>query len=104
MRIGRVPDWDDDSITDEEYVKYLFYKQARGHCERCGTELDFDRRGPEYYGLEGCWEIHHRIGKRRLQKTFGSTLNPHLPIYLHVLCENCHKITKQDPDTLIEYC
>jgi hypothetical protein len=103
MRIGRVPEWDDEAITDPEYVERLFYEKAGGRCERCGIELDFDKRGPRHYGEEGCWEIHHRIGRKRLQRTFEGTINPHLPLYVHILCEDCHNITRSNPDSLIEY-
>ena len=55
MRIGRVPEWDDEAITDPEDVEWLFYEKAGGRCERCRIELDFDKRGPRHYGEEGCW-------------------------------------------------
>jgi len=103
MRIGRVPEWDDNEITETEYVEWLFYEKAGGRCERCHKELDFDKRGPRHYGEEGCWEIHHRIGRKRLQRTFKGTINPHWPLYVEVLCEEHHNRTREDPDTLSEY-
>ena len=98
MWLGPIPQsWDDKTITDKRYRKALFDK-AYGECQRCGEPLVFERSGSRFRGKKGCWEIHHHPERKAMQKTFRGIINPHIPLFVRVLCIECHDETRSNPD------
>ena len=82
-------------MTEEEMAWFRF-NYAKGKCEWCGAALDWDRRGRQYAGEEGCWELHHHPHKSRLDEAFGGEeirdeIYPDIPLNFRVLCWDCHK-------------
>lgn len=58
------------------------WKNANGHCERCGKLLVRTNRGRNS-GQRGCWKAHH---KNRSKESILSNCE--------ILCVDCHMNTK----------
>jgi len=77
--------------VDEETARWLFYEIAEQHCQSCGKQLTWANRGREG---RGAWEIHHiGAGRTAMERTFRGVIDPDMPIYLRVICWDCHKNT-----------
>lgn len=75
----------------EETARWLFYEVAGQHCQSCGKQLTWANRGREG---RGAWEIHHiDAGRTAIERAFSGVIDPDMPVYLRVICWDCHKDT-----------
>lgn len=62
-----------------ESVRLEIFKQANGHCEKCGKQLVYDNHLP---GEKGAWQAHHKVSQRSGGKD--------VPSNGMALCLDCH--------------